>query len=449
MKYLFNPFFLGSTLVFIFYFIVSSFVYDSYSIGRVMVITLLGSLLVYELFYSKTIIYTTALYKNSFIILFLYAAVQGFISSYINSEFELLQQIFVSNYFLLVVSFFLLYKDKKYTLNSYLLFIIIIISIVFLFIIFSLILSNTSVLDTLNHYFKNFRLFNHLQTVVIPSLGLALLVVRSEMKKVFILVLLIINFLFLFETGARGSSYAIFISYSLLLVSNLKSKRVIQNIGTMGSVFFISLLLYFTLSWLYSGTSQSIHLYATHSSGRADIYNAILPYLFNIDHLIYALGFSTLSIDSYHFLSPHNIFLYSFLGMGSLGFVFFIVLLIYQIIQLLSSYFRSKSLIKRYLLVILFSILIHACVSGIYLSPLTILLLIYFFLILSKYYTKKSFTEYKSYVNCFFVIGLVLSIFFLSIKNYNLREQYAYSKDDKGIHFFTPGIMYYTTKIFN
>jgi len=455
MKYLFNPFFLGSSLIFILHFIIVNMTNTFYSVDRIIIISFLSLYLLYELVYNKRVI-DKFIYQNIFVLLFAYAFLQTYFSQAINSEFEILQQLYISLYFLLLIIFFLIFKSKKYTLSSYLFFITSISIIIITFLLFHFILVHHTAIDIINYYFTNYRFLNHLQTIIIPSLGLALFLSKSEKSTITITILLVINFLLLLETGARGSSYAILFAYMFLLFTNIKSKQLRQHIGMMLFIYIFSLCLYNINSFLFNETIDSSrveHLFSVASSGRIDIYKAIFPYLFDFQHVFSALGFSPVDLNGYRFLHPHNLPLYIFLGLGSFGLLVLLVASMYILKSILQEYFQSESIIKKYLFIILLAIIIHSMVSGIYISPLTALLILYLLFILSNYYLKKEsksqFVSHNLYrIELIYIITFIVSINYLSYANYSLKKNYTLKKEYKGNRLYMPGIMRYSNQIF-
>jgi hypothetical protein len=268
--------------------------------------------------------------------------------------------------------------------------------------------------------------------------------------------LLVINFLLLLETGARGSSYAILFAYIFLLFTNIKSKRLQQHIGMMLFIYIFSFCFYNINSFLLNdniNSSRVEHLLSVVSSGRMDIYKVILPYLFDYQQVFSALGFSPVDLNGYQYLHPHNLILYMFLGLGSFGLVIFLGVSTYLLKLLLQEYFQSKNIIKKYLFIILLAMVVHSMVSGVYLTPLTALLILYLLFILSNYYLKKEkksrFISHNLYrIELICIITFIVSINYLSYANYSLKEKYIFQKEYKGNRLYIPGIMRYSNFIF-
>jgi len=451
MKELVNPYFLISISIFIVSFISSNFLNDSYSATRIIISIILSGYLFFEVIHKKGVV-SLSLYKKIYILLFVYITLQAFFSPYINTSFEHSQQLYIGTSYLLFITLFLSLNSQKYSLTSYLYFISIVSSIYILAIAISFAFVELKVSDTIIYYFKNIRFLNHLQTLIIPSLGLGLLVSRKENVKTVLNILLILNFMLLFETGGRGSLYAILFSYLFLYLTNRNSKHIQDNLIQIGILFVGSLILYMVIYYLFSSFDRINHLLDIESSGRVLIYKTVIPYIFDWKYIITAIGFSSQDFALYGFLHPHNLFLYIFLGAGSLGLILFILIFFNSIWKLLKEYFSTKSIIKRYLFTIFLSLLIHSLVSGLYITPLTSITALYLFLVVHSYYCENEKVIIKSIyqkVNILFVTILVVSIPYLAYVNYKLKNQYSYSNDEKGTYRYVPGIMLYSIKIFN
>jgi len=440
---------LGSVLVFIVSFIFSNFIYDSYSVARVSV-TILFSLLLTIKVISKPLVFLN-MYKNIFFLLLLYALFESIFSSYISTPFEHLQQEYIAISYILFITTFYALKGDKYTLRSYLLFISLVSILYFLFILFTFLYDAFSIKDSVIYYFKNIRFLNHLQTLIIPSLGLALFLSKKESYKAFFTLLLILNFLLLIETGGRGSFYSLLIVYFLFFLTNLQTPRVKNNILLVGSIFVISLFLYISIHFLFIDKDIVNHILDASSSGRINIYKTLTPLVFQGDFFFSAIGFSSQDIATYGYLHPHNLFLYVFLGIGSFGLVLFISGLLYYASLIVSEYLKSQNSIKKYLFIILMALFIHSLVSGVYITPLISVVFLYFMILFRKYYLLDKYVVQSSnlkYFNTFFVILLLFSSLFLGAKNYMLKKEYDYPTTYKEFKLYNTGIMQYSTRIF-
>jgi len=386
-----------------------------------------------------------------YLLFFIYTGLQTYFSIFINTEFEIYQQLYISASFLLFISFFLYLREEEYSLSSYLYFILIISSIYSIFILFRFIEAELSFHDSIVYYFKNIRFLNHLQTLIIPSLGLALLVSKTELQRIILNISLIVNFMLLFETGARGTFYALILSYLYLYLRDKNSKHIRSNLLQILFLFISSLILYILVYYLFGDNNRFNHLLNLSSSGRVEIYKTLLPLIFDKEYFFSAIGFTSQDIALYGFLHPHNLFIYIFLGAGSLGLLLFIIMIFKTFFNMYNECRTSSSFVKHYIFTILLALFIHSQVSGIYITPLTSIVILYFFFILYKYYKKDNFKETTS-INqrtiSVYLIGLITLVLFLTYQNYMLNKSFVSSELNKG-QYYVPGIMLYDVKIFS
>ncbi|WP_294967063.1 O-antigen ligase family protein [Sulfurimonas sp.] len=292
-----------------------------------------------------------------------------------------------------------------------------------------------------------------MQTVIVPSLGLLLLLLKNKPDKAFVLILLTINFMLLLHTGARGSLYSIFGAFLLLYITNFYSKKIKFNMHLITVTFFISVILYFIAQYIFSVGGHSNHISSLESSGRIKIYLTLLPMITDINYLFHAIGFSSQDLAVTRFLHPHNILLYAFLGSGTIGLIAFSSILFYYAKNIITKYFSSLNLIKRYLLTILVSLFVHSLVSGIYITPLTSIMALYFFLIFQRYYFPQRITlelsGSKLLINGLFVISIAATAPILMITSIEDMNKYSYRvKDSNTTHSYHPGVMLGTDLIF-
>ncbi|WP_457748566.1 O-antigen ligase family protein [Sulfurimonas sp.] len=299
-------------------------------------------------------------------------------------------------------------------------------------------------------YFKNIRVLNHLQTIVIPALALYMLIDYDSRKRALITVALVLNFLLLLYTGARGTLYSVEAVFIFVFISNFNNKTSRNTIFITHLLFGTAVITYFLIPSI-SGGGHSGHISEISSNGRMFIYKTIIPMIFDPSYFIDAVGFSSQDLAVTHFLHPHNIFLYVFLGTGTFGLVSFICFTIYIIYKTLKQYIAKKSIKDRYLYAIFASPLIHSLVSGIYTTPLTSLLYLYFLFIFLKKYT---FTASKGKDNTIiqtiniFAIAIIVLTTGISLKeNIFQKKKYQYGKSEK-IRTYHPGIMLYGDKIY-
>ena len=443
-----NALFSGSIIIFLITFIVSNFIYDSYSVARVLVTVLFSWIVIMKVIFNSSSFKFITVYSNIFILLFAYAFLQSYFSPYISTEFEHIQQEYIAVSYILVTITFLILKNEKYSLLSYLSFISLLSVVYMLFFLYSFIVDNLSIYDSIVYYFKNIRFLNHLQTMIIPSLGLGLILCKKELYKTFLILLLMLNFMLVFETGGRGSFYSISCVYLFLYLSNFKSKRVKENILLIVGVFLVSLAVYIAIYFIFDNIGSQNHILDLNVNGRMNIYKTLFPLLLENGFFLFSIGFSSQDFALYGYLHPHNLFLYIFLGMGLFGLLVFIGYLFYYMIKILAEYFYTTSLVKKYLLIIFMAGFIHSLISGVYITPLTSLLLLYLFLMLEKYYLKSQKTYHLYWGVKFSMICTVLIVLLnlsLGYKNYQLKEKHQYSDEYKKIQWHRPGIMLFST----
>ena len=446
-----NPYFFISIFIFSIHFIATGFINDNYSFTRIIITVSFSLYLLITLFYRDKRIKKKGTFNNLYILFFMYTGLQTYFSLFINTEFEIYQQLYISASFILFISFFLYLRDEEYSLSSYLSFILIISSIYSIFIVFRFVLAELSLYDSIIYYFRNIRFLNHLQTLIIPSLGLALLVSRTELQRIILNISLIVNFMLLFETGARGTFYALSFSYLYLYLRSKNSKHIRNNLLQILFLFISSLVLYIAVYYIFGDANKTNHLLNLSSSGRVEIYKTLLPLIFDKEYFFSAIGFSSQDIALYGFLHPHNIFIYIFLGAGSFGLLLFIVIISKTFFHIYNECSTSNSLIKHYIFTIFLALFIHAQVSGIYISPLTSIVILYFFFILYKYYKKanlKKITSINQRNTIVYLIGLITLVLFLTYQNYMLKKSFVSSELNKGQN-YVPGIMLYNIKIFS
>lgn len=429
---------------------------SSYNVSRIIVNLSLYTIILYYLIFKHNLL-QNIFYSNKWLVIFTIPILEAFFSQYINSSFEQHQQIFISTtYFFTILVVLIIYEQNKYLSMLRFLYLIILLNII----IFSFILSHYLFINSFNLsmsiwlFFENVRFLNHLQTLFIPLLLFGTSLSKLKSIRILSVFFLIVNFLFLYYTGARGSFISI-VSASLFIYFTASSFR--PNINKLFFIAIASFIIYFIFILIFSFevNGSEKHLLSVASTGRLDIYNKIIPYIFNFDHLIYAIGFSSQDIAIYGFMHPHNLYLYIFLGFGTVGLVLVLLLTFYYIILLLKQYLSSQNTQKIYLIFTLIAVWVHSLVSGLYISPLTSLLLIYLFaLISSKYFKheKKDHHSIKKY-------GIVISGFLIVLVCLNIAsmfntiedlKRYSFTKEeilDKNFYKqYRPGIMLFNNK---
>jgi O-antigen ligase len=395
------------------------------------------------------------LFFNYLFILFTYGFFQSYFSIYINTSFEINQQQLISLTFLLYIIYYKLHKSEKYSMENFLNLVLLISYIIFTAIIIDyatnyLTMDTYTVKMSILKYFKNVRVLNHIQTIIIPSTVVYLLINKTTTKRFLIVNVLIINFILLLYTGARGTLYSIEVVFIFIFFTNFRNKTSRDIILRTHMYFVIAIIIYVAMQSTF-GDGHSAHLSDISSDGRMFIYKTILPTIINQNYFINAIGFSSQDLAITHYLHPHNIFLYTFLGTGTLGLITFIIFSIYIIYESLKQY-KNKNIKDKYLYMIFVAPLIHSLVSGIYITPLTSLLYIYFLFIFLKKYTInviefQSNTKFNQIANIFIISVTILLSGLLIKENILQKNIYQYNKSEKK-KLYHPGIMLYSDKIY-
>lgn len=161
---------------------------------------------------------------------------------------------------------------------------------------------------------------------------------------------------------------------------------------------------------------------------KLEIYKNLIPVVFDSDYFFWAIGFLSLDTALYGFASPHNLFLYIFLGFGSLGLLLAIFFLVKYIKVILRNYLEDRSIVKTYLLISFFALIIHSMVSGIYLAILSMIVVFYFLIFFNQNFFKAvSFdSNFKNTTLYFYKYALIsmamiqmLLIYYLYIINFH------------------------------
>jgi O-antigen ligase len=381
---------------------------------------------------------------------------QSFFSSYINTNFEVVQQQFISITFLIYIIYYQIHKNSTYSLDDFLNLTLIVSYLIFCILALDYIISakelhDYTITDAILKYFKNIRVLNHLQTITIPSLALLLLTAKNFKQKSIISIAIFLQFLLLLHTGGRGTIYATESLFIFIFLTNIKSS-VSKNTIFLVQAIFIAALLVITILPVVFDNGNSGHVFETSSNGRLDIYKTILPLLLDSKFLFSAIGFSSQDIAVTHFLHPHNILMYIFLGSGTIGMIAFIIFTIYIGLKTLSCYFKKSALEDRYLFAIFGSVFVHSLVSGIYITPLTSLLFIYFLIVFLKRYDiiKRGANKKGNFIvlaNSILVITTVGYALLLMKENLDIQKTYQYTQSKKE-RLYHPGIMLYSDKIY-
>lgn len=440
------------------HFILSFFIGDSYTYTRIISNTIFSITILFLLFKYTDLLINSFL-KNKFLFAFLFIPIiQIFTSSFINTKAEIYQHTLISiTYFIvfLLTIFFsenLNYISLKKFFNTFLLLNIILFS--FLFIYYFIFLDHITLKYTIKRFFSNIRYLNHLQTLFIPILLFYFSFIKCLRTKILITLLLVINFNLLFYTGARGSIYAISISSVIILF--FSDKKLKKDLIFFITIFLISFIIFQMIS--ISDTNVT-HLNSFSSSGRMQIYETLFPYLLKYIHIFDAIGFASQDTAIYNFLHPHNLLLYVFLGGGSFFLILFIIALSIYLKNIYITYSKKRTRVQTYLIFILSSILIHSMVSGLYITPLTLTICIYFFIFFNKQlinYSLKRKTYFPKKI-LKLVIILLISVLISSnliylYRTYKISSEYIYTEEElknkyNNIRKIVPGILLFELKI--
>ncbi len=442
--------------IFLLHFILSSLIYDIYTIDRIMVTSLISFSLIATLIFNINLFRDNYILSNRYFILFIAAIVLAFISPHINSFFEVEQQVFISISYALILVSFTVYKKIGFRLTHHMYIVIFITVASTLFLTVNLLNTDNNLLQTIRVYFNNIRILNHLQTIIIPSLGLLLLIIKSKKSYLFVASLLVLNIMLLIETGARGSIYAISIAYLLFTLTNLSNKSALRHIKELLFLAVLASILYYLFALFLSNGSNSEHIGDFSLNGRMLIYTTILPKILDPNFIFTPMGFSTQDIAVTHFLHPHNIFLYMFMGLGTLGLIAFIGVTYLYVINALKRYFKHTSLVKRYMLITICSVLIHSMVSGLYITPLTSILFLSYLLVIAKHYStatsSPNLSTTKFIINVVIVVMVATLAMTMLIDNIKLKHEYDYTteeiQDSNKTKKYRPGIMLYSDLIY-
>ena len=443
--------------------VVSNYIFNVYSLDRVLITSSVLVLFLYTLIFKYQLLKTQLWFTNTFVLFSLFAFLQYSFSSHINTYFEVEQQIFISVSYLSFTLLFLIYKNTDLSISSYLETIlylnIIIISAMVITYFIHFYDKEYSLLNAIHTYFENIRIFNHLQTIFISSLFISLSISKTKALKILTIILLSANFNLLLYTGGRGTIYAIVIAIIFLYFTSRKKIDLKNDILLFVGLFAINTVFFYTFNYLSLGSTSS-HITNITLSGRALIYSTLIPLIVDPSYFLSAIGFSSQDIGVTHFLHPHNLFLYVFMGTGTIGLIVFFCLTLFYGIKTYKQYAKATDKTDKYLLVILISVLAHSFVSGVYITPLTnILILFYLLLLYTRYFKDKSLksTNKKSitFSNTILLISVSITLAMSMKNNIYLLQHYDYvykktkeQSDDKVYKIYHPGVMLYSDNIF-
>ncbi|MEA3553636.1 MAG: O-antigen ligase family protein [Campylobacterota bacterium] len=453
-------------ILFLSHMTLSLFFASSYTTTRISINVALSFIVLYNLFYNFNLIKNTLLKFKILLILFLIPLFQSYYSPYINTALEFNQQVLISISYLLTIFIvlFIYFNNKHISVVKFIYTIVFINILIFsyLFLHFLATWDNGSLYKSLNIFFDNRRFLNQLQTIFIPVLLYAFFINGLKNIRYLVLFLLFINFYMLFFSGARGSLYSLFIASVIIYFSTTKDiKRQILQLFIIG---VISYLIFYFINFILIDSSQQIfsnHLETFSSNGRKFIYTTILPYIFDLNHMFNSIGFASQDLAVTKHLHPHNLFLYIFLGFGTFGLILFTIISLYYLVKLWSIY-KSKQTVKHtYLMFISISVVIHSQVSGLYITPLSTILLMYLFILLNNSYFKnidRNNVDKRSniYTKLFVytIISLILILNFIYLKKaIEDKKRIAFTKEEllnKELYKqYSPGIVLLNNKIYD
>lgn len=253
------------------YLITSMFYGSNYNFQRVVFVICISSVVIYySLYHSSQVMHTLNEFKYFFLVL-LIPFIQSIVSPHINQSFEIYSHLTISiMYFLYFFAIVLLSQNmQKISLEKFLLTILIINAILFGFLLFIFVFFHFSFAlnKIIQWFFSNMRFLNHMQTLFIPLLALLLFSAKNDYYKFLAVVFLVINFNFIFYTGARGSLLGIILA--IIVVSFLnRTKQFRQTVIKFTLIFIVSLSVYLLIENLSGSSTHVDHLASTSSSGK-------------------------------------------------------------------------------------------------------------------------------------------------------------------------------------
>ncbi len=155
--------------------IFSNIIYDTYTIDRILITVYMSMFIVYAIITLKKPIMKD-IYKNHFFYFGIYVIAQASFSPYIKGNFEEHQQIFIGLLIILFICFTNLSIGKYFKVRNFVTLVLIASSIIALLLIidtlyFSIVSDgNYTIQKAIIKYFKNIRVLNHLQAIIIPTL---------------------------------------------------------------------------------------------------------------------------------------------------------------------------------------------------------------------------------------------------------------------------------------
>ncbi len=440
----------------------SIFVSSSYTLSRILT-SLCLSIAIVIISLNKPFILTFIIKKYFLFYIFcLLLIYQSFNSLYINSSFEIQQQLYISLTILLYMTVILYTINQYHSIKIKTFIRMIILSSIFIYIsIFTIYTLNSdyTLVKSIETLFDNRRFFNHLQTLFIPIIFYSMLISKSYKIRILLCLLIILNFYFIFLTGARGTLYSLLISSLIIFFSSNKSIKI--KLLYFYYFIVISFIVYQVGLYINDDfTEHSSHFNDIASSGRLYIFTTIIPNIFDFKYFFNAIGFATTDVAVVGFLHPHNLFLYIFLGSGTLGLIIFLYLISKVFFKIYITYIStSSSLYTKFITLTFISVFIHSLVSGVYITPLMSIYLLYFFIVMFRsssvkinklddvstnaYGTNLNYSTIKSFISGLVFIFIALWYVYLVKVNLDFVIEYngtMYSKNIPGIFLFNENV---------
>ena len=302
----------------------------TYTATRVIIVASLILYLVINTFFYK---YEIKFSKKTLplLALLIFFLMQGLFSPYIKEFSFTLEQQYVFSLYLILFLFIALMElniseyTKGYMIKRLIILVLIINLLTVLFFAPSLLEGSFS-LDIIKKYFSNIRFYNQVTTISLPILYLGFYLSKNISSKFMYSFLITFNTYFLLYTGGRGSIIALVASLALIyFIFSFKGKG-------KGKLVYILLFTILSLGIFYilnneNNLSHSNHLISMGSSGRAEIYYMLISYIFEVKYFLFGLGFFSTAVLDYNLLHPHNLFLFVFLGGGTISLLFFLFIL--------------------------------------------------------------------------------------------------------------------------
>lgn len=395
----------------------SNIIYDTYTIDRILVTMYMSIFIAYTVITVKEPMVNN-IFKNPFFYFGLYCIAQAFVSPYIKGNFEEHQQILIGSLIVLFIYFTNLsissyFREKDFAalvlFSSALIALLLSLDSIYFTIAST---KNYTMYQSIIKYFKNTRVLNHLQIFIIPILFIFFVTGKKNIK-ILASILTIFNGYLIAYTGARGLFITLLI-VSAVFYGTVSNKTIKKNFHIFSTMIIAGMFLCFLQIIIMHNNIGNVYNFVNHTtSGRMEIYKTILPYIINIKYFLPAIGFSSQDIAVTHLLHPHNLFLYVFLGAGTLGMIYFLFIAVSTLVILGREYLSTQSWSTKIMYLNILSFFIYSMVSGVYITPLT-----YFYVALNILsIAEKNKVRFSSmhYIVAKFVsiVTILISLFFL------------------------------------